>query len=362
VGVHRPGVRTLDTAHERTRRWRRCGPQPEGAVDVQPGAVRGTRLRDGFERVERASCDVAGLGTDDRRPAPPGQGGGELDGVHAALVVGADPDGGVRAQAELPQCCEDGGVCLLAAHDVHAGAAGQSMALDVPAGAGEHSAPCGGERGGVRGLPARHEADARARRQAEEVEDPLGGDLLDGRGRRGERVERGILVPCGDQPVGCQSGRQGSADDEAEVPRPGGRDDARVGAGGERVDHGFGGSTLVGQRPAEHGPQRARILRRGHRSFVEPEQEPLRMCHGLAEPPRARVRDRVAFHPAAQRSAPALVRGMSARRLRSSQLSSPIELLLGSYESHHRSIDSRSSSRVTIPPACPPPGARPEPG
>ena len=167
------------------------------------------------------------------------------------------------------------------------GAPIETVALHVPVGAREHGMAGGRQCGGVRALPARDEADARARREAEEVERPLRRNLLD-RGSRGrKRVKGRALVPRGDQPVGGQRGRQRAADDEAEVPRTGRGDDPGFGARGQGVDYRLRVLSLLGQWAAEHLADRPGVRASGNGPLVERLQEALRVSRGCIKGPSA---------------------------------------------------------------------------
>ena len=143
--------------------------------------------------------------------------------------------------------------------------------------------PRGGQARRVGALAAGDEADAGGFRQSEQVERPGGGDLLDGGRSRGEGMEGGVLVPCRHQPVRGKRGGQRSADDEAEVPRACGRDKARFGAGGERIDHRGGVLAAFGQRPAKGAAYGRGIGAGGHGPFVERGEKRLRVLGGSAE-------------------------------------------------------------------------------
>ena len=60
--------------------------------------------------------------------------------------------------------------------------------------------------------PAGDKADAGCGRQTEQPEYPRRGDLFDGSGSRGQRMEGGALIPRRDQPVRRQRSLQGAAD------------------------------------------------------------------------------------------------------------------------------------------------------
>ena len=96
-------------------------------------------------------------------------------------------------------------------------------------------------------------------------------------------MEGGVLVPRRHQPVGGERGGQRSADDEAEVSGACGRDEARFGAGGQRVDHRGGILAELGQRPAEGAAYGRRIRAGGHGPLVKCGEKRLRVFYGSAE-------------------------------------------------------------------------------
>ena len=184
--------------------------------------------------------------------------------------------------------------------------ADQAVLLHVPAGRAQQGVACRrhGREVGHRG--AGGEAHRRLGRQAQQLDRPAPGDLLHHRGGRRGGIEAAVLVPRRRQPVGGQAGRQAAADDEAEVARPGGRDEARVGRAGQvghdrrRIGRG------VGHRPAERRFQRRLRHALGHADA--PVGEALAVGDGqVGGPPqggpRRRLRVRV---PCAGRSGPPL--------------------------------------------------------
>ena len=88
--------------------------------------------------------------------------------------------------------------------------------------------------------------------EAEEIEEPARGHVLD-HGRRGAAgVQAGVLVPGGDQPVRGQGRGHAAPDHEAEVARPGAGDDPAVlGGGGQALDDLERGLAVRGQGPAQ---------------------------------------------------------------------------------------------------------------
>ena len=108
---------------------------------------------------------------------------------------------------------------LVADDDLDLRRAEEAATLDVPAGP-QHRVPGRGQAGEVRHLRPRREADARVRRQPEQVERPPRRDLLGGGGRRRADLQAGHLVPGGHEPVGAEGDRQRPAGDEAEYRGP----------------------------------------------------------------------------------------------------------------------------------------------
>ena len=89
-------------------------------------------------------------------------------------------------------------------------------------------------------------------------------------------MECGVLVPRRHQPVGGERGGQRSADDEAEVARACSRDEARLGAVGQRIDHRRRVLAAFGQRPAEGTAYGRGIGAGGHGAVVQSREERLR--------------------------------------------------------------------------------------
>ena len=221
VRIGGPRVRALGAGHEPAQARRRRRPQPERAVDVQPGAARGAGVRDRPERVERAGVDLARLRADDRRARSLVERRGQRTGVHPALVVGRDPRARPAPSPSRRSELKIVDVRLLTDEHVDGRRADQAALLHVPARrrAAPRGAPPPGGR--VRPLPAGDEADARALRQPEQVDDPAPAHLLDhSRGGR-EHLEAGVLVPGRGHPVRRHGHRQRAADDEPEEARPG---------------------------------------------------------------------------------------------------------------------------------------------
>jgi hypothetical protein len=238
---------------------------------------------DRADRVDGTGVDVARLSAHDHRPALRGQCAAQRVHPHSALVVGLDHDDRVGAEAEEPERPVDGVVPVGAREDAERWRAGETAFLDVPAGAAQHLVPGGGERGEVGHLRAGDEPDGRVPRQAEEVEQPAAGDLLDRGGGRAHRVEAGVLVPGGGEPVGGERGGRDAADHETEVPAAAGGDQSGRGRGRERGDHVGGRCGRLRNRAAERGPHRGRIDRDAHRTAGQPGQVGERVPVRLAE-------------------------------------------------------------------------------
>ena len=243
----------------------------------------GARVGDRLEGVERAGGDVARLCAHDRRPGVGGQRFCQRGGIHPALGIGGYPDRGLFAEAEQAQRGVDRGMRLLAAEDAERRCANQPVTLHIPALAIEDGIPRCGQARRVGALAAGDESDARGVRQAEQLQRPGRGDLLDGgRGRR-QGVEGGVLIPRRDQPVRGERGGQCAADDEPEVPRARGGDQARFGTSGQRVDHRDRVLTPLGKLAAEHTADGARVGAGGYRSIVQCVEKRLCVGCGSAE-------------------------------------------------------------------------------
>jgi len=138
-------------------------------------------------------------------------------------------------------------------HHAHLGRAHQAVAVEVPALACEQGAPGCAEAGEGAGGGAGTEAHCALGRQTEALQHPACGGLLDAVGGGGV-VEGGrALVPGQHQALGSGGGRQGGADDEAEVATTIGG----CGSGGAQLvqlpQHLFGRTPLLRQRFFEAG-------------------------------------------------------------------------------------------------------------
>ena len=192
-------------AHESARstpatRWRKRGlargPEPERAVDVQPGAGALRRVGDLVERVERAGVDVA-------RPARRRSSARRRRSARRASAsarIRPCSSAATRSICAVPmpeeaQRAVDRDVPLARRRGRGAAARPGGRRVRVPAGRREHVVPRGGERGHVRHLAAGDEAGRDAVGQAEQLGEPRERDLLDDRGARPADEEAGVLIP-----------------------------------------------------------------------------------------------------------------------------------------------------------------------
>ena len=207
--------------HKTAHRGRRGRPEPEGAVDVEPRPGPGGHdVGDGVEGIEGAGVHLARLGADDRRTVGQvGEDPGEVVRAHPAFIVRGHADGPSPSEAGHPERLEQGRVDIGTDHDVHRRGADEAFLLDIPARASEDGMAGRGDRDEMgHGRPGR-EADRRAGRQAEEIDEPFAGDLLDdGRCGRPEE-EADVLFPRRGKPVRGERGRHGPTDHETEVAR-----------------------------------------------------------------------------------------------------------------------------------------------
>ncbi len=115
----------------------------------------------------------------------------------------------------------------------------------------EDRVAAGEEAHEVRHLRAGHEPHPCPLGEAEQVEEPGRGHLFDHRRRRRGGAEAGVLVPRGREPVGGHRGGMAPADDEAEVARSRGRDEARLGGLRQIRDDGLRRESLLLERHAQ---------------------------------------------------------------------------------------------------------------
>ena len=241
--------------------------EPEGAVDVQPGAVLLGEVGERVDRVELARVHLAGVADDDRRraaevpqPALEARRGRCLPTGSREIRPhrrAADPEHGERlerARVDEP-----------AREDRH-GRAGPAMP-SAPTSRPCCSAPPlpgGGERREVGGRGAGRQRAAPVGGQLEELLQPADRDGLEACAeRRADPAER-VLVERGRQPVGAERRRRDPARDEVEEARPG-RGGGRVEAGREllqRLDGTRAGLRAAGRRSRAPRPRRPRAGRR----------------------------------------------------------------------------------------------------
>ncbi len=240
-------------------------PRREGAAAAQSPNAPSTWIQaSGFEladdrdalpqRVERAAVHVAGLQTDDRRAVNRRDGFAKRRRQDPALVVHVNPSDASRTQPIHPDRVEQRDVRVRAGHDRDLGRpALQTQSLDIPAGPRQHLVTTDGDAHEIGHRPAGHEADGRAGRQPEQLDEPLAGDALhDGRRRRRDRRRR-ILVPDGRQPVRRDGRRQATAENEAEEPRSGHRNEAGRDLASEQFDDVGRVFAMLRQRAAQRG-------------------------------------------------------------------------------------------------------------
>ena len=135
VAVGGPRVGALDARRQVPAAPGRRGPQPERAVDVDPGAVR--RARAARSSPSGSNAPVLTLPAWAQTIVGPSrrQSAGERVGAHRALPVGGDPHDRRRPKPEQPQRASIVDVRLLADDDAQRRRAVEPVRLDVPAGA-----------------------------------------------------------------------------------------------------------------------------------------------------------------------------------------------------------------------------------
>ena len=172
-------------------------------------------------------------------------------GSRAASRGGCVPPGRRRfaakpiAEPEHPQPGEDRDVRVRADQDETRGRTVQAVRLHVPPRPAQDRVPGRGEPGEVRHGRARREADRRAARKAEQVDEPAARDGLDDRGSRRGHHRRRVLVPDAGQPVRRDRGRQATADHEPEEARPRHRHQPGSGPRARAPHHRDGGLTVL---------------------------------------------------------------------------------------------------------------------
>ena len=269
VRVRRPGVRLLRARREVSELRGGAGPEPERAVDVQPGPCVRTERGDLLERVEGTGVHLACLGTDDGRTARAAKCLVQRGNLHAALPVDLEADRASVPEPEQPERPVDRDVALSAGEDRDGRRPGETVRLHVPADALEHGVASRGETRHVCHLAPGDEGERRGRRDPEQLLEPLARDLLDDRRRRAADDEARVLIPRRRQPVGREGGRERPADDEAEVAPARHADDAGLGCAASSSMTSSGSVGVVGERPSQRCPQLLDARRRPDRSLVE---------------------------------------------------------------------------------------------
>ncbi len=108
--VGRPRVRRRDAGDEVAALLARGHPQPEGAVDMEPGVRLADDLDDLHEGIVGARVHLARLCADDRRSFDLGERGTQPVGPHPAMRVRRDDDELRAADPEEPERTVDGDV------------------------------------------------------------------------------------------------------------------------------------------------------------------------------------------------------------------------------------------------------------
>ena len=253
----------LDAADEVPERGGGRGPQPEGAVDVQPRTGLSRAGGDGLDVVARAGVHLADLRADDRRALVEP----EVVDDHSSLVVGADDLG--CAHAEQSKRPVDRDVTLGADDDAHRRRAVETAVCELPAERVQHVLTRGCECRDVRHLAAGHERVRHAPGKLEQLAQPLACNLLDDRCRRRRCEQAGVLVPRRRHPVGGERSRQRAAEHEPEPPSAGHARDAGIRIGHELLEHLARVDRLVLQRTHECRTKRVEVDRREHRARVQ---------------------------------------------------------------------------------------------
>ena len=261
-------VRALDSLGQRTRLRREAREQAEGAVDVQPGAVRLGQVGDRGDRVEVAGVDLAGVGDHDRRPVVLGQPSLERVEVEAPGCVARQPLDVRLPQAEHPDGLHRARMDVAAAEDRRRGQRGQPRLVDVDALALGPPRTGRGERDDVRHRRPAGEHAAELLGQLEQLPQPVGRDRVEPRRQRRRSPGEGGLVEGGGQPIRRQRRRRAAAHHEVEEARPA---RARGGVASplrQLCDRGERPGAVLGHRIAP-GPDRTLDLPAQHGLRVE---------------------------------------------------------------------------------------------
>ncbi len=285
VGVGRPGVGGIHAADPVAQRGHGRGPDPERAVDVDPGAALVRDRDQPVERIEGPGIHVAGLAADDDRAIDRRERFAQRLGTHPALIVRGDPPDALALtpQAQHLERGVDRDMGPLVGDHGHRGRALQALPLDVPAGGGEDTVPGRGKRREVGHRGAGHETNARLGRQAQQFDEPSTGDLLRHGGRRRDDVQRCVLVPGRSQPVRGQRGRQAPADDEPEEARAGRGDQAGVRGRRQAFDHLERIRRALRDWPAKGVAQRGQVDRSADRTILKRAEKVVGEASGSAQ-------------------------------------------------------------------------------
>ena len=238
---------------------------------MKPGIRLAHDLDDLREGIERSGVHLAGLRADDRRAAELGERRAQPFRLHSTLVVGVYDDELRGADAQQPQRAVDGHMAESPDDDADRRRLCEAALADVPASLGENLVPCGGECSHVRHLTAGGDRERGARREAEQVLEPLADDHLESGDRWPEWPEAGALVPDRRQPIGRDRGGKSAAGHVSEVATARGRDHSRLDGACKLLDHAEriggrlrkrpveGAGDLLHRSPWEHGALAERV-------------------------------------------------------------------------------------------------------
>ena len=143
--------------------------------------------------------------------------------------------------------------------------AGQPADQVIPSDSVQQVVPSGSEAGEIGHRRARCEADITARRQAQQVEQPGSGHLLDGGRTRRRDAHAGVLIPGAGQPIRGECRRERAADDPAVEAT--GRAGEQPGLDGarERVHHLGRVGRIFRERLTQPGAYRVGVGLKRHR-------------------------------------------------------------------------------------------------
>ena len=255
VGIRGPRIRPFDAVDELAIPRARGRPEPEGAVDVDPGFGGLASVRDRCKRIDRAGVDVARLGADDRGRLRCLERLLQRFGAHPALTVHWDELETGGSEPEQPERTIDRDVSLGAGEDADPRGADESVTSDIPSRAGQDVLARSRKRSRVRALGAGDEPARDTVGQAEQLDEPPRGDLLDGCGSRRGDDREAVLIPRGREPVRRHRRRQRASDHETEIASGLRSDDARLGSRDKLRDDLRIGDPVVGEGAAECFPQ-----------------------------------------------------------------------------------------------------------